>query len=1184
MRHPSQKIFLLFLFCTGVCFTSFGQPDSVSNRSLKVNKKDVAPWGNTYALVIGISNYKNITQLNFADDDAESVRDFLVNTKIVKSPGDVQLLIDSTATKAQIYGELSKISAKVKAGDNDRVFIYFAGHGDNDMETEQGYLLAYGCTDTVAYYDNDAVFIPLLESIINGIAKKAKVILITDACRSGNLAGHMDGALRTMKALNEGFTNTIKILSCKPGQLSQEKYFPGGGHGVFTEYLLQSLYGLSVPDSTKDITISDVDDYVTKKVSDETGKEQRPVLIYNKDEVIAKVDPEMRLAALSQQGKGNGNIVTRNIKSFNLSLSPDDSVYFKKFYAQLRAGKLNTPKGNNAYETYKKATATVKNPDLLNSMKYDLAAKLEDAVQPLLNRFIRAEFQDYPDSLFTEANNKLKIVQDELMDTADFRYNEIKAKRIFFIASIHKTPRALDLLRLADSLMPNSTFINFEIGRYFSEVAHLPDSSLKYLQKAIRLSPRWSYPRFMIGNIYYRSKEYNRASVFYNQALELQPKFAYALFNLALTYKQLKQKDSADFYYQKALLLDKSFEQEWGSQRKTEDEIVSLGKTIRNTDVDEDQMFAGLLPPGVKKQEQTVSNEAREAYTFYSNGYYQSLDGNSDSALYWYNKAAGMFEKAYSNKTLPLTYYYTWGYTYQVMGKYEKAKETYKLALQKDTADFDLYYFGIGWITDKDDKPAEAMDWYKKAVTYNPKYYQASNNLGWAFARLKNKDSAIYYYQQALAVNPRFTTTIYNLATLYFDGFNDDSAIFYNRKLLSLLPKPDATVYNRLGISYDYIGKTDSAIACYEKAIALEPKEPVYYRNIGNTYYNSKQYTKAIQYYEQGNALMADSNKTYFNLALSYANNNDFEKAANTFKQSLAKQKKIESIYLYYYNLGWVLDKQKKLDEALYWYKKTVETNPGYPNGLNNLGFTYDRLGKYDSAITWYRKAYKADPTYTRSLYNLAVIYNDLYKYDSSVYYYKLLQPLVPDDATVPYEIGLSYYYKSQFDSAAVFMEKAISLDHTNAGYIAKAGDIYFDAAGINNDNPALYKESVTYYKEALRLDSAQYLAMNRLGVAYIYLGDFNAGINIFEMALKKDAVYKNTYEYNLACIYSLQKDKEKALVYFKQSLESGYRDLAHISEDTDLDHIRSLPAFKTIIEKYFKPDEILKYTGLYGR
>ncbi len=1182
MRYPFRR-FLLILFCTGIHTLVLSQPDTAGKRGIKPTGNAKTTWGDTYALVVGISGYKSITQLNYADDDAEAFRDFLVNAKIVKDANDVRLLIDSVATKAQIYSELRKISAKVKPNNNDRVFIYFAGHGDNDMETEQGYLLAYGCTDTVAYYDNDAVFIPQLESVVDGIAKKAKVILITDACRSGNLAGQMSGALRTMKALNDGFGNTIKILSCKPGQLSQEKYFSGGGHGVFTEYLLESLYGLSVADDATTITISDIDDYITKKVSDETNKEQRPMLIYNMNEIVANVDKELKLAAVAR--KGGGNVVKRDIKAAKFDLTPDDSVYFKQFYEHLRAGRLNYPRGNNAYETYKGARVRVKNDDLLNSMKYDLAAKLEDAVQPLLNRFIRAEFQDYPDSLFNEANNKLKIVQDELMDTSDFRYNEIKAKRIFFIASVHKTPRALELLRTADSLMPNSTFINFEIGRYYAEGPQSSaDSALKYLNKAIRLSPRWSYPRFMIGNIYYHNKEYNRAQTFFAQAIELQPKFAYALFNQAMTFKQMKQKDSANYYYQKALELDKSFDKEWDGERKTVNEIVSLGKAVRGTEINDESMFAGLLPPGLKVPVQTTSTEAKDGYAFYSKAYDYTQKGNTDSAKYWYTKAAGMFEKAYANRTMPLGYYYTWGYTYQILGNFDKAKETYKLGLKADTADFDLYDFGVAWIVDKEEKMEEALQWYKKALAYNPRYYQALNNVGWIYARKKVPDSAIYYYRLALQIKPDFTTTISNLANVYFESFKDDSAIYYYKKLNRLLPSPEAYSWNRIGISYDYLGQYDSAIVYYNKAIKLDSKEPVYYKNIGNSYYNKKDYAIAIQNYEYANTMLPDSSKTYFNLALSYAYIGNYKKGEDIFRESLSREKDLKNIYLNYYNLGWTLDKQKKLNEALYWYLRAVKANPKHLNGLHNVAYTYDRLAKTDSAIYWYNQALKINPAFTLSLYNLASLYNDKYKYDSSLHYYKLLYPLAPTDATVPYEIGQLYYYKAIYDSAIVYYRRAIALNNKKADYYSKTGDAYFDATTTvkYQNNHAFYQKAIEYYSEAIRLDSTQFLAMNRLGVSYIYLGNYKAGIAVFEQALKKDAVYKNTYEYNLACIYSLQKEFDKALSYLDRSINSGYRDLAHMTEDTDLDNIRSLPAFKAIIEKYFNPDEVRKNPDIY--
>jgi tetratricopeptide (TPR) repeat protein len=1016
---------------------------------------------------------------------------------------------------------------------------------------------------------------------------KAKVILITDACRSGNLAGQKAGALLTMKVLNTGFFGVTKILSSEDTQLSQEKDFPGGGHGVFTYYLLDALNGLCVSDSAKFVSLSKIEDYIKKYVSDNTGEEQRPVVTGASSEIITMVIPEMRQAMIAgKRGGGGGPVVKRENKQNNINLSTADSVYFKLFYDHLRARRLNTPNGNNAYETYKTAKEKIDNKDLLNSMKYDLSAKLEDAVQPLLNQFIRGEFQDYPDSLFNDANNKLKIVQDELIDSTDFRYNEIRAKRIFFIASVYKTPRALQLLHLADSLMPNTAFINFEIGRYYSEVRQSSDSSLKYLSKAILLSPRWSYPRFMTGNIFYRNKEYNRAQTFFAQAIELQPKFAYALFNQAMTFKQLRQKDSADYYYQQALILDKSFEQTWNGERKTEDEIVSLGKGIRRNEVTDETMFAGLLPPGFKNPGQKTSTEASDGNSFYTKGYSYTKNGNTDSARYWYNKAAVMFDKAYENKTMPLGYYYTWGYTYQSLDNYEKAKEIYKLGLKTDTIDLDLYDFGIAWIEDKEEKLEEALQWYKKAFVYNPRYYQAANNIGRIYFKMKITDSAIYYYNRTLQLKPDFSITISNLGNIYFEAYKDDSAIYYYKKLIPLLPVPDAYTYNRIGLSYDYLGKYDSAIVYFNKAIMQDNKEPVFFRNIGNVYYNSKQYLEAIENYEHSNSMLPDSTKEYFNLALSYAYLDDFKKAEDIYKESLIKEKGIANLYLSYYNLGWTLDKQKKLNEALYWYAKAVKAKPTYLNGLNNLAYAYDRLAKKDSAVYWYKQALKVDPAFTKALYNLAFLYNDIYKYDSSLYYYRLLLPLAPNDATVPYEIAQSYYYKANYDSAIVYYEKAVKLNSTKADYQTKAGDAYFDATTTAKyqNSPAFYLKAIEHYSEALRLDSTQFLAMNRLGVSYIYLEKYKEGIAIFEMALKKDAVYKNTYEYNLACIYSLLKVNDKALNYFDQSINSGYRDLAHMTEDTDLDNIRSLPLFKKIIEKYFKPDEVNKYPDLYKK
>ncbi|HEX4876840.1 MAG TPA: hypothetical protein VFV31_09235, partial [Chitinophagaceae bacterium] len=87
MTHRNNTLlkclFLLFIAITGYLSPVIAQKDTVTRRGIELGKPATnTEWGPTYALIVGISNYKNISQLNYADDDAESFRDFLLDTKI----------------------------------------------------------------------------------------------------------------------------------------------------------------------------------------------------------------------------------------------------------------------------------------------------------------------------------------------------------------------------------------------------------------------------------------------------------------------------------------------------------------------------------------------------------------------------------------------------------------------------------------------------------------------------------------------------------------------------------------------------------------------------------------------------------------------------------------------------------------------------------------------------------------------------------------------------------------------------------------------------------------------------------------------------------------------------------------------------------------------------------------------
>jgi tetratricopeptide (TPR) repeat protein len=61
-----------------------------------------------------------------------------------------------------------------------------------------------------------------------------------------------------------------------------------------------------------------------------------------------------------------------------------------------------------------------------------------------------------------------------------------------------------------------------------------------------------------------------------------------------------------------------------------------------------------------------------------------------------------------------------------------------------------------------------------------------------------------------------------------------------------------------------------------------------------------------------------------------------------------------------YLHQGVALSKLERLEEALAWYRKSEELDPGHGHLLFNMAVTYDRLGRYDEALDSYARFLRA--------------------------------------------------------------------------------------------------------------------------------------------------------------------------------------------------------------------------------
>src|SRR5260221_3279697 len=279
MKMRILCILLLFLTNSSSLIAQVNQQTTLNNLSHP---------GNIYAVIVGISKYESagIPQLEYAHRDAQVFADYLKSKAGGSVPEEnIRLLLNENATYAAIYDALDWL---LETGQKeDLVYFYFSGHGDVENKTiyKLGFLLSYNTPRT--NYINSAVRIEDLNNIANTLSEKlnAKVVLITDACHSGNLAGKENrGTFVVGKQLSaRPNKEAIRIASCATDQLSVEDPGWGGGRGVFSYYLVNGLTGLADQNKDESVTVGEIKNYMDSSFANDIllhqkEQKQNPVI------------------------------------------------------------------------------------------------------------------------------------------------------------------------------------------------------------------------------------------------------------------------------------------------------------------------------------------------------------------------------------------------------------------------------------------------------------------------------------------------------------------------------------------------------------------------------------------------------------------------------------------------------------------------------------------------------------------------------------------------------------------------------------------------------------------------------------------------------------------------------------------------------------------------------------------
>ena len=503
-----------FIRITAFLLLLFSITDVSAQTPLKPRDPSIQ-GSQTFAIVIGVSKYKYVRPLAYADKDAELFRDYL------KSPGGGSLkddnifcLLNDDATNANFWSKGFQWLKAKQLQKDDRLFIYLAGHGDA-IDEDEFFFLGYDCNprgDKNNYLVSGAIqLFNLKKKIAKETTKGVEVFFIMDACRSNELPGGSAGQNFLNTAISEKKVGDIMMLATAAGQESLEDVSIGNGHGLFTYYLVDGLSGVADTDGAPDnkITFTELKSYVAKNVPSlalqRFKKKQDPYFCCNEfnENVVGKVDTaylQKWLQTKKQQNRGGGNsfvgIVNRPAR-----FSAADTALIETYNLFYNAVKSNNLTGRSSAEEYFQQLNQKYpgNPYTLDA-KSTLAVEYINVAQRKVDRYLGCSDEGTAkekQANYEAAVNLEKAINSVREDGADFA-NSLRNRMYLLKASgdFGKDGKNGDIsvafqnAYAALAIDPNGAYIQNKLAQL-----HLAnnsrDSALYYAEKATKTAPNW---------------------------------------------------------------------------------------------------------------------------------------------------------------------------------------------------------------------------------------------------------------------------------------------------------------------------------------------------------------------------------------------------------------------------------------------------------------------------------------------------------------------------------------------------------------------------------------------------------------------------------------------------------------------------------------------------------------------
>ena len=535
--------------------------------------------------------------------------------------------------------------------------------------------------------------------------------------------------------------------------------------------------------------------------------------------------------------------------------------------------------------------------------------------------------------------------------------------------------------------------------------------------------------------------------------------------------------------------------------------------------------------------------------------------------------------------------YFRLGYSFYSKKEFEKAIEYFNSSIKynPDLLEPHIYltqlYYDIGEIGLSIDESEEVLriDPQNKDISWLIKKSEKSQKIGreayeyyekgYLSYKEGNYDMAVKNFEQSIAYNSKFKESHYYLALVFYeladfnqaieqwneaiklDPFDNSAKHFLNRSLEEKEFGRETLKYFNVGYEYYLNGEYEKAIEAFNKSLEMNAEFEKARKYLSRSYYQLDQMDKYRE--ERGKASDLTSNsedgkaEEHYKLGYEFYSLGDYQVAIEELNKALDL---ITDYPAARYLLAEVFFKQENYVEARVEYDKVIsdsENNEYTDDALFGSGWSYYLLEEYALAAERFSKLIMEFPESNLAIqakYKLGKAYFQIKDYSKVVKVYNDFIRVYPqfqehEIQEIYYLLGQANLLISEYSEAERIFKKLILL-YPEFEMISQTK--YY--LGLNLFKQKRYDEAIINLKELITSEDIadeqkaemQYL----LSRCYLNTGEINESIRNIEILKKsvKDDSLLEKISFDLGLAYSLQGDKERAVLEFQKFIEKYFQ------------------------------------------